>query len=81
MDNRNTLEVHNYTRRLDYATPPMDYVCLVWPRQRTAYELGTATFRYPVSSLRAPIVCRMKLTKFPACPRSYADPQLRLQLS
>lgn len=52
MDNRNTLEVHNYTRRLDYATPSMNYVCLVWPRQRKAYEFGTATFKYPVGPLR-----------------------------
>ena len=46
-DNRNQIDVHIYTRMLDYTTTSMDYVCLVWPRKRKAYELGTANFRYP----------------------------------
>jgi hypothetical protein len=46
-DNRNQIDVHIHTRMLDYTTASMDYVCLVWPRKRKAYELGTATFRYP----------------------------------
>lgn len=51
MDNRNTLEVHNYTRILNYATPSIEYECLVWPRKRTAYEVGHAVFKYPVSAM------------------------------
>ena len=46
-DNRNQIDVHIHTRMLDYTTTSMDYVCLVWPRKRKAYELGTATFKYP----------------------------------
>lgn len=48
LENRNTLEVHNYTRRLDYRTTPWQYRCLVWPRQRKAYQPSSAVFRYPI---------------------------------
>lgn len=48
LENRNTLEVHNYTRRLTYRTTPWEYRCLVWPRQRKAYQPSSAVFRYPI---------------------------------
>lgn len=47
IENRNTLEVHNYTRKITYNNSPIAYKCLVFPRQRKGYQPAKAMFRYP----------------------------------
>jgi hypothetical protein len=51
LENKNTLEVHNFTRKLFYSTDPHSYNCLMWPRKRKGYQMVNAVLKYPVSSM------------------------------
>ncbi|KAI5450651.1 vacuolar membrane-associated protein iml1 [Naganishia albida] len=50
LENKNTLEVHNFTRKLFYSTEPYSYNCLMWPRKRKGYQLINAELKYPTRS-------------------------------
>jgi hypothetical protein len=73
LENKNTLEVHNFTRKLFYSTEPEKYNCLMWPRKRKGYQLSKAVLKYPVSLHSLPL-------SFSYLTSAFLDSHQRFQL-